>query len=204
MDIVPAGVVTGDNLMKLMEYCRDNAVSYIVYCILFCLSTYLPAQCARKFKKNPGHLISRFVYFEFDGLGFYVLAHSLYQLFAYSLFHFLFKLIQIALPAFNCTSTSTINAVLQAARDVKSPVIIQFSNGGAAFVAGKGIKNDKQKAAILGSIAGAQHVRLMAKHYGIPVIIHSDHCAKKLLEWFDGMLEADEAYFKVLKISNEM
>merc|ERR1739844_387464 len=127
MDIVPAGVVTGDNLLKLMEYCRDNA---------------------------------------------------------------------IALPAFNCTSTSTINAVLQAARDIKSPVIIQFSNGGAAFVAGKGIKNDKQKAAILGSIAGAQHVRLMAKHYGIPVIIHSDHCAKKLLEWFDGMLEADEAYFK--------
>ena len=66
-------------------------------------------------------------------------------------------------------------------------------------MAGKGIKNDKQKAAILGSIAGAQHVRLMAKHYGIPVIIHSDHCAKKLLEWFDGMLEADEAYFKVFK-----
>merc|ERR1711981_163648 len=127
MDIVPAGVVTGDNLMKLMEYCRDN---------------------------------------------------------------------QIALPAFNCTSTSTINAVLQAARDIQSPVMIQFSNGGGAFLAGKGIKNDKQKAAILGSIAGAQHVRLMAKHYGIPVVIHSDHCAKKLLDWFDGMLEADEAYFK--------
>ena len=64
-------------------------------------------------------------------------------------------------------------------------------------MAGKGLKNDKQKASILGSIAGAQHVRLMAKHYGIPVIIHSDHCAKKLLEWFDGMIEADEAYFKV-------
>jgi len=102
----------------------------------------------------------------------------------------------IALPAFNCTSTSTINAALQAARDIQSPVMIQFSNGGGAFLAGKGIKNDKQKAAILGSIAGAQHVRLMAKHYGIPVVIHSDHCAKKLLEWFDGMLEADEAYFK--------
>ena len=64
-------------------------------------------------------------------------------------------------------------------------------------MAGKGLKNDKQKASILGSIAGAQHVRLMAKHYGIPVVIHSDHCAKKLLEWFDGMIEADEAYFKV-------
>merc|ERR1712183_1079580 len=98
--------------------------------------------------------------------------------------------------AFNCTSTSTINAVLQAARDIQSPVIIQFSNGGGAFMAGKGIKGDKQKGAVLGSIAGAQHVRLMAKHYGIPVVIHSDHCAKKLLDWFDGMLDADEAYFK--------
>lgn len=125
--IVPAGVVTGDNLLKLFEYCRAN-----------------------------GH----------------------------------------ALPAFNCTSSSTINAVLQAARDIKSPVIVQVSNGGAAFLAGKGISNDGQKAAVLGSIAGAQHVRLMAKHYGVPVVLHSDHCAKKLLPWFDGMLEADEEYFK--------
>jgi len=91
---------------------------------------------------------------------------------------------------------STINAVLQAARDINSPVIIQFSNGGAAFLAGKGIKNTGEKAAILGAIAGAQHVRLMAKHYGVPVILHSDHCAKKLLPWFDGMLEANEEYFK--------
>merc|ERR1711931_441558 len=102
-----------------------------------------------------------------------------------------------ALPAFNCTSTSTINAILQAARDINSPVIIQFSNGGAAFYAGKGIKNTEEKAAILGAIAGAQHVRLMAKHYGVPVVLHSDHCAKKLLPWFDGMLQADEDYFKV-------
>ena len=64
-------------------------------------------------------------------------------------------------------------------------------------MAGKGIKNKNEKAAILGAIAGAQHVRLMAKHYGVPVVLHSDHCAKKLLPWFDGMLEADEAYFKV-------
>ena len=99
--------------------------------------------------------------------------------------------------AFNCTSSSTINAVLQAARDINSPVIIQFSNGGAAFLAGKGIKNTNEKASVLGSIAGAQHVRLMAKHYNVPVILHSDHCAKKLLPWFDGMLEADEEYFKV-------
>lgn len=125
--IVPAGVVTGENLLKLMNYCKDN---------------------------------------------------------------------KVALPAFNCTSTSTINAVLQAARDINSPVIIQFSNGGAAFLAGKGIKNTNEKAAILGSIAGAQHVRLMAKHYNVPVVLHSDHCAKKLLPWFDGMLEANEEYFK--------
>ena len=107
--LVPSGVVTGDNLLKLLTYCREN---------------------------------------------------------------------EVALPAFNCTSTSTINAILQAARDINSPVIIQFSNGGAAFLAGKGIKNTGEKAAILGSIAGAQHVRLMAKHYGVPVILHSDHCAK--------------------------
>jgi len=102
----------------------------------------------------------------------------------------------IALPAFNCTSSSTINCILEAAREIKSPVIIQFSNGGAAFMAGKGISNDGQKAAVLGAIAGAHHTRLMAKHYGVPVILHSDHCAKKLLPWFDGMLDADEEYFK--------
>ncbi len=90
--------------------------------------------------------------------------------------------------------------MLEAARSVNSPVIIQFSNGGAAFLAGKGIKNTKEKAAILGAIAGAQHVRLMAKHYNVPVVLHSDHCAKKLLPWFDGMLEADEEYFKVQEI----
>ena len=87
-------------------------------------------------------------------------------------------MISFIFPAFNCTSTSTINAILQAARDINSPVIIQFSNGGAAFLAGKGIKNTGEKAAILGAIAGAQHVRLMAKHYGVPVVLHSDHCAK--------------------------
>ena len=113
--ICPPGVVTGDNLVKLFEYCRTNGN---------------------------------------------------------------------ALPAFNCTSTSTINAVLQAARDINSPVIIQFSNGGAAFLAGKGIKNTGEKAAILGAIAGAQHTRLMAKHYGVPVILHSDHCAKVCSQYF--------------------
>ena len=85
------------------------------------------------------------------------------------------------------------------AMPVKSPVMIQFSNGGAAYYAGKGISNDGQKAAILGAVAGAHHVRLMAEHYGVPVVLHSDHCAKKLLPWFDGMLAADEEYYAANK-----
>eukprot|EP00467_Chlorarachnion_reptans_P015735 CAMPEP_0114512408 /NCGR_PEP_ID=MMETSP0109-20121206/14960_1 /TAXON_ID=29199 /ORGANISM="Chlorarachnion reptans, Strain CCCM449" /LENGTH=389 /DNA_ID=CAMNT_0001692091 /DNA_START=80 /DNA_END=1249 /DNA_ORIENTATION=+ len=100
-----------------------------------------------------------------------------------------------AIPAFNCTSSSTVNCVLEAARDSKSPIIIQVSNSGAWFFAGKGIKNDGQQGSILGAIAAATHVRTMAKFYGVPVVMHSDHCAKKLLPWFDGMLKADEEYF---------
>lgn len=126
-DIVPAGVVTGDNVRKVFDYAQEH---------------------------------------------------------------------QFAIPAINCTSTSTINAALEAARDIKSPIIIQFSNGGAAYYAGKGLSNEGQKASILGAVAGAHYVRQVAKAYGIPVLVHSDHCAKKLLPWFDGMLEADEAYFK--------
>ncbi|KAI9326997.1 hypothetical protein BDR26DRAFT_809143 [Obelidium mucronatum] len=102
-----------------------------------------------------------------------------------------------AIPAVNCTSSSTVNAVLEAAREIKSPVVIQFSHGGAAYYAGKGISNKGDAASIAGAIAGAHHVRLMAKHYGVPVILHSDHCAKKLLGWFDGMIAADEEYFKI-------
>ncbi|KAK9674895.1 Fructose-bisphosphate aldolase 1, partial [Basidiobolus ranarum] len=127
LDIVPAGVVTGDNLRKLFDYAREH---------------------------------------------------------------------KFAIPAVNCTSSSTINSCLEAARDMKCPVIVQFSNGGAAFYAGKGISNEGQKASILGAIAGAHHVRAVAKEYGIPVVLHSDHCAKKLLPWFEGMVQADEAYFK--------
>ncbi|KAI6151555.1 hypothetical protein BKA82DRAFT_4100540 [Pisolithus tinctorius] len=85
----------------------------------------------------------------------------------------------------NVTSSSTANAVLEAARDIKAPIILQVSQGGSAFFAGKGIANDKQQASIL-----------VAKAYGVPVVLHSDHCAEKLLPWFDGMLAADEAYFK--------
>jgi len=95
---------------------------------------------------------------------------------------------KFAIPSVNCTSSSTINAALECARDVKSPIMIQFSNGGGAFYAGKGLSNEGQKASILGSVAGALHVRAMAEHYGVPVVLHSDHCAKKLLPWLDGTL----------------
>jgi len=103
-----------------------------------------------------------------------------------------------AIPAFNCTSSSVINSVLEAGKELNRPVMIQFSEGGAAFVAGKSLPNEKGKlqASILGAVAGAHFVRAVAPAYGIPVIVHSDHCAKKLLPWFDGMLEADEAFFK--------
>ncbi|CCH62552.1 hypothetical protein TBLA_0H02680 [Henningerozyma blattae CBS 6284] len=101
-----------------------------------------------------------------------------------------------AIPAINVTSSSTVVAALEAARDNKSPIILQTSNGGAAYFAGKGVSNEGQNASIKGSIAAAHYIRSIAPAYGIPVILHSDHCAKKLLPWFDGMLEADEAYFK--------
>ena len=100
-----------------------------------------------------------------------------------------------ALPAVNVTGTDTVNAVLETARDLNSPVIIQFSNGGAQFFAGKGLPNDKQQASIAGGISGAHHVHLMAEAYGVPVILHTDHAAKKLLPWIDGLLDAGEKFY---------
>jgi fructose-bisphosphate aldolase class II len=123
-EIVPPGVVTGDNLLKLLKHAKENGY---------------------------------------------------------------------AIPAFNCTSSSTCNAVLEAAKKFNSPVIIQVSNGGGAFFAGKGCKDPNAAAA--GSVAMALHVRAIAPYYGVPVVLHSDHCAKNLLPWFDGMLAADEAYY---------
>ncbi|TDL18595.1 hypothetical protein BD410DRAFT_793134 [Rickenella mellea] len=125
LDIVPAGVLTGDNVRKVFEYAKEH---------------------------------------------------------------------QFAIP--NVTSSSTANAVLEAARDIKAPIILQVSQGGAAYFAGKGLANDKQQASITGAVAAAHHIRTVSKAYGVPVILHSDHCAEKLLPWFDGMLDADEAYFK--------
>mmetsp|Transcript_65354 Transcript_65354/g.113914 ORF Transcript_65354/g.113914 Transcript_65354/m.113914 type:complete len:356 (+) Transcript_65354:81-1148(+) len=103
---------------------------------------------------------------------------------------------KFAIPAFNCTSTSTVNAVLEAGMKLNRPVMIQFSEGGSAFFAGKALPNDKKQCSILGAVAGAHYTRMVAPAYGIPVFVHSDHCAKKLLPWFDGMIEADEAFFK--------
>jgi len=100
-----------------------------------------------------------------------------------------------ALPAVNVVGTNSINAVLETARAVNSPVIIQFSNGGGSFYAGKSLSNDGQKAAIAGSISGGLHVHNMAEMYGVPVVLHTDHCAKKLLPWIDGLLDAGEKHF---------
>jgi fructose-bisphosphate aldolase class II len=101
-----------------------------------------------------------------------------------------------AIPAFNCTTSSSINAVLEAGKALNRPVIIQFSEGGAAFFAGKCLENKNKQASTLGAVAGAFYVRHVAPAYGIPVLVHSDHCAKKLLPWFDGMLEFDDNFFK--------
>ncbi|MCL4118031.1 UNVERIFIED_CONTAM: hypothetical protein GTU68_019421 [Idotea baltica] len=101
-----------------------------------------------------------------------------------------------ALPAVNVIGSDTINGVLETARDLNAPVIIQFSNGGAQFNAGKGLSNENQHAAIVGGIAGAKHIHVMAEAYGVPVILHTDHCAKKLLPWIDGLLDASELHYK--------
>ena len=110
----------------------------------------------------------------------------------------LFKLAKeknFALPAVNVTGSDTINAVLETAKELNAPVIIQFSNGGGHFNAGKGLSNEGQKGAIAGSIAGALHIHLLSEAYGVPVILHTDHCAKKLLPWIDGLLDAGEKHF---------
>jgi len=100
-----------------------------------------------------------------------------------------------ALPAVNVTGSSTVNGVLETAAKLNAPVIIQFSNGGASFNAGKGLSNENQKSAILGGIAGAKHIHTLAEAYGATVILHTDHCAKNLLPWIDGLLNASEKHF---------
>ncbi|HYK76561.1 MAG TPA: class II fructose-bisphosphate aldolase, partial [Daejeonella sp.] len=104
---------------------------------------------------------------------------------------------QFALPAVNVIGTNSINAVMETARAVNSPVIIQLSNGGAQFYAGKSLNNDQLQACILGAVSAAQHVHLLAEHYGVAVILHTDHAAKKLLPWIDGLLDHGEKFFAV-------
>lgn len=101
-----------------------------------------------------------------------------------------------AIPAVNVVGTDSVNAVMETAKEVNSPVIIQFSNGGASFFAGKGLSNTNQRAAILGAISGAMHVHALAKDYGITVILHTDHCARNILPWVEGLIEASEKFFE--------
>ncbi len=103
---------------------------------------------------------------------------------------------RFALPAVNVIGSSNVNATMETAAKLNSPVIIQFSNGGAAYNAGKGLSNDGQKSAILGGIAGAKHIHTLAEAYGATVILHTDHCAKKLLPWIDGLMDANEQFFR--------
>jgi len=112
------------------------------------------------------------------------------ELFAYA------KEKQFALPAVNCIGTESVNGVLETAASLNSPVIVQFSNGGSVFFGGKGLPNDQQQTAILGAASGAMHVHKLAEAYGATVILHTDHCAKKLLPWIDGLLDEGEKFFK--------
>lgn len=105
------------------------------------------------------------------------------------------KKVGFAIPAVNVVGTDSVNAVLEAAAKVNSPVIIQFSNGGSSYYAGKGLSNENEKAAIVGAISGALHTHMMAEAYGVAVILHTDHAAKKLLPWIDALLDAGEAHF---------
>jgi fructose-bisphosphate aldolase, class II len=108
---------------------------------------------------------------------------------------FIFKVAQennFAIPAVNVVGSSSVNAVMEAAKNANAPVMIQFSNGGAIFNAGKGLKMEGQQAAILGAVAGAKHIHTLAEAYGVRVILHTDHAAKKLLPWIDGLLDASE------------
>jgi fructose-bisphosphate aldolase class II len=122
-----------------------------------------------------------------------VTGSALQELFLYM------KSAQCALPAVNCIGSHSVNAALAAAREAKAPVIVQFSHTGAQFYAGKTVDNAKQTASIMGAVAGAHHVRTMAEAYGVPVVLHTDHAAKKLLPWVQGLLDHGERYYATHK-----
>ena len=119
-----------------------------------------------------------------------VAGDELNALFAYA------KANKFALPAVNVINTSTVNVILETAAEIKSPAIIQFSNGGAQFYAGKALNNDGQRAAIAGAVSAAYHIHALAEMYGATIVLHTDHAAKKLLPWIDGLLDAGEKFFK--------
>ncbi|TVR72947.1 MAG: class II fructose-bisphosphate aldolase [Spirochaetaceae bacterium] len=116
--------------------------------------------------------------------------NELQEVFAYC------KETKCALPAVNVIGSSTSNAAMYAAKQAGSPIIIQFSNGGALFNAGKYLDNKGERGAVAGAVAGAHHIRIISELYGVPVILHTDHCARKLLPWVDGMLDAGEAWYR--------
>ena len=118
-----------------------------------------------------------------------ITGNALKELFAYC------KEVDCALPAVNVIGSNTANAAMAAAKEAKAPIIVQLSQTGSQFYAGKTLDNSQQQASIAGSISGALHVRTLAKVYGVPVILHTDHCAKKLLPWVDGVIAAGEEYF---------
>lgn len=120
-----------------------------------------------------------------------VTGEKVQEVFAYA------KANEFALPAANVVGTDSVNAVMETAQEVNAPVILQFSQGGSVFFAGKGLGNEGQQAAVAGAISGAHHVHQMAALYDARVILHTDHCAKKLLPWIDGLLEAGESFYKV-------
>ena len=123
-----------------------------------------------------------------------VVGNALHELLAYC------KQEECALPAVNVIGSHSANAVLEAGRQAQSPVIVQYSHTGAQFNAGKFLDNKDHRASVLGAVAGAHHVRTLAEAYGVPVILHTDHCAKKLLPWVDGLLDAGEAYYAANKV----
>ncbi|MFW5684353.1 MAG: class II fructose-bisphosphate aldolase [Spirochaetota bacterium] len=106
------------------------------------------------------------------------------------------KTVPCALPAVNVVGSNTITAAMQSAKEAGAPIIIQFSNGGGHFNAGKFLDNTNERAAIAGSVAGAHHIRMLAEYYGVPVVLHTDHCALKIIKWVDGLLDFGEKYFK--------
>jgi fructose-bisphosphate aldolase class II len=102
-----------------------------------------------------------------------------------------------AIPGVNIVGTNSINACMEAAAKYGGPVIVTFSKGGGQFIAGKSVNNDADQASIAGTIAGAKHVHEVAKLYGVPVILHTDHCQKAWLPWIDGLLAASEEHLKM-------